>query len=79
MYETAVRMYEPAVITQRREVAWERSEEIWLFVESNPVGAVLVWVRVDVDGIAIFVPVPRMLPSSHVEVDSFGYTYFRQQ
>ncbi len=76
MYETAVRMYEPAVITQRREVAWERSEEILLFIESNPVGAVFVWVRVDVDGIAVFVSVPRMLPATHVEVDSLGNTRF---
>ncbi len=70
MYETAVRMYEPAVITQRREVAWERSEEILLFIESNPVGAVFVWVRVDVDGIAIFISVPRIFTATHVEVDS---------
>ncbi len=41
-------------------MAWECSEEIWLFVESNLVGAVLLWVRVDVDGIAIFISVPRI-------------------
>ncbi len=58
MYETTVSMYEFRVLTQRRRMPWERSQEILLFVESNPVGTIFGRIGVDVDGVAIFVSVP---------------------